>query len=167
MGDGPLLVADTSIIIDLFRADIVEAAFRVPFSLTVPDLLYERELAGYEGTHLVELDLQRHTVDAEGVLLAARCRESARLSLVDAFALALAKRLGAILLTGDRALRALAEREAVECHGLLWLFDMIEEAEALSARSLLAALERVAAHPRCRLPRDEVRNRLARYREAP
>jgi hypothetical protein len=57
-------------------------------------------------------------------------------SLVDAFALALAKHLDAIPLTGDGALRGLAAREAMECLGLLWLFDAMEGQGVLSRRSL-------------------------------
>ena len=103
-------------------------------------------------------------LDGERVGLAERFLQSTRgLSLVDAFALALAKHLDAILLTGDGALRALAAREAADCHGLLWLFDAMEEEGVLSRRSLQTALERVTAHPRCRLPREEVRKRLQRY----
>ena len=161
---GPLLVPDTSIIIDLVRGEVLEAAFRTRFSLVVPDVLYERELAAHEGPALRNLGLQVHALDGEGVGLAERFLQSTRgLSLVDAFALALAKHLDAILLTGDGALRALAAREAVECHGLLWLFDAMEEEGVLSRRSLQTALERVTTHPRCRLPREEVRKRLQRY----
>jgi len=38
----PVLVADTSIIIDLSRGGILDAAFRTRFVVTVPDLLYSR-----------------------------------------------------------------------------------------------------------------------------
>ena len=39
-----VLVLDTSVLIDLDRGSLVEATFRLPFEITVPDLLYEREL---------------------------------------------------------------------------------------------------------------------------
>lgn len=35
-----ILVSDTSVLIDLDRGCLVEAAFRLPFEFTVPDLLY-------------------------------------------------------------------------------------------------------------------------------
>ncbi len=105
-------------------------------------------------------------LDEAGVSKAERFRVAERqLSLVDAFALALAQRLGAVLLTGDAILRRLAAKEDVECHGLLWLFDVFEGEGTLSTASLGTALERVASHPRCRLPKDEVRQRIGRYRQ--
>ena len=39
-----VLVSDTSILIDLERADLLRAAFSVDPEFVVPDLLYEREL---------------------------------------------------------------------------------------------------------------------------
>ena len=48
-----------------------------------------------------------------------------RLALPDTFALTLAKKRGWLLLTGDGPLRALAAAEQVECHGVLWLIDLM------------------------------------------
>jgi len=78
-------------------------------------------------------------------------------------ALALAKATTSILLTGDAALRGLADQEAVECHGLLWLCDVFENETTLEVAALHAALTRIRDHPNCRLPRLEVDKRLARY----
>ena len=39
-----VLVSDTSILIDLKRADLPRAAFSLDAEFVVPDLLYEREL---------------------------------------------------------------------------------------------------------------------------
>jgi hypothetical protein len=50
------------------------------------------------------------------------------LSVPDSFALALAKERAWSLLTGDNQLRDLAAGEDVECHGVLWLLDRMEEA---------------------------------------
>ncbi len=52
-----------------------------------------------------------------------------RLTVPDSFALALAKRSGWTLLTGDGPLRELAKAEGVDCHGVLWLFDEFEPNE--------------------------------------
>jgi hypothetical protein len=100
-----------------------------------------------------------------GVQLASEYRvRQPKISLPDAFALALAKLGGRLLLTGDADLRALASQENVECRGLLWLFDEIEAAGILALADLEAALSAVAAHPRCRLPDGEVLARIDRYR---
>ncbi len=39
-----VLVSDTSILIDLERADLLQASFSLDAEFVVPDLLYEREL---------------------------------------------------------------------------------------------------------------------------
>jgi hypothetical protein len=65
----PFLVSDTSVIIDLDRGGLLQAAFGIGDDLAVPDLLFERELRdlgdrlrGF-GIHVVSLD------GAEGGLL--------------------------------------------------------------------------------------------------
>jgi hypothetical protein len=69
-----------------------------------------------------------------------------------------------LLLTGDGQLRELASGENVECHGLLWLLDLMEAAGTPGIQPLHDGLEVLAAHPRCRLPRREIAVRIERYR---
>ncbi len=158
-----VLVSDTSVLIDLQRGELLETALRLPYDFAVPDLLFERELRTWDG-----LDLRQHLVilslAGEGVAMATAFRRTdARLSLPDALALALAKIGGYTLLAGDAALRAMAEAEKVDCHGVLWILDKLD-AHGLAARDdLHAALTSISQHPRCRLPRSEVRKRLDRW----
>lgn len=85
------------------------------------------------------------------------------LSLPDSFALALAARNNWTLLTGDGALRALAKAEQVDCHGVLWLLDQMFAASIASPAELYDGLKAIGEHPRCRLPKSEIRKRLVRY----
>ena len=159
------LVADTSVLIDLERGALLEAGFLLPFQLVVPDLLYERELKEHGGDDLRRRGLMVEELDASGVLRALGYRrKQPALSLPDSFALALAADRGWTLLTGDRALRELANEENVDCHGVLWLLDRMLEASAASASKLCAGLEAISAHPRCRLPKSETSRRLALFR---
>jgi len=119
----------------------------------------------YWGESLVRLGLRVEEVSKEGVARALRYRQQrASLSVPDCFALALAKERQWLLLTGDGKLRELAGSEGVECHGVLWLLDMMEEAGTPAIQSLHDGLTALAAHPRCRLPRREITIRLERYR---
>lgn len=162
-----LLVSDTSVLIDLQRGGMLEVVFRLPFELGVPDVLYERELRGWDGPALEPLGLRVLVLDGDGVTLAQSYRQrEPRLSLPDAFALALAKVGDHILLAGDASLRGQAEIEDVECHGVLWILDALEEHGIMSAPDLLRALSAIALHPRCRLPKAEIQRRLERYRRA-
>ncbi len=156
-----VLVSDTSVLIDLERGHLVEATFRLPFEFTVPDLLYENELKEHGGPDLVRLGLRVEELDGEGVSLALGYRRNrGALSLADSFALALAKTNAWSLLSGDRVLRELAEQEKVPCHGALWVLDRLFEHRVIERHALYAGLDKIDAHPRCRLPKPEIRKRL-------
>ena len=161
-----VLVSDTSILVDLERADLLRAAFSLDAVFVVPDLLYERELHESGGGELLALGLRVESLD-EGEVECAQAYRSGnpRLALPDTFALTLAKSRRWILLTGDGPLRALAVSEQVECHGVLWLIDLLHTEHVVEAAILRAGLDQLARHPRCRLPRVEIDIRLARLGE--
>ena len=159
-----ILISDTSALVDLERASLLDLAFRMPFEFVVPDLLYVRELKGHGGDRLIELGMRIVELDGDGVTQAlSYWRRRPALSLPDCFALTLAVRGRWTLLTGDAELRRLANAEHVECHGVLWLMDEMLQAAVASARALYDGLEAISTHPRCRLPKAEVRTRLAHY----
>ncbi len=162
-----VLVSDTSVLVDLERGSLLEASFRLPFQLAVPDLLYERELKGYGGDELIRLGLIIEELDGDGITGAlAYRRQVPALSVPDSFALALAQTREWVLLTGDGALRQLATDEGVECHGVLWVLDQIHRAAVATAQELHNGLTAISGHSRCRLPRPEIRRRLTLYAEA-
>lgn len=160
-----VLVSDTSVLIDLERGGLLEAVFSLPYNLAVPDVLYHDEMAGEWGDRLVSLGLRVEELSAAGVSRALGFR-SARpvLSVPDSFALALAQEKEWTLLTGDGQLREIAAAEQVECHGVLWLLDRMEEADTPGIHALHDGLSAIASHPRCRLPKREISMRLERYR---
>ena len=161
-----VLVSDTSVVIDLERAELIERIFALPCRFVVPDALYENEIKDYGGARLVELGLEVRSLTGEQITEAQRFRSlERRISIHDSYALSLAKAEAAILLAGDAAMRRLAETEEVRCHGVLWVFDRLEEHQVVGAAALHAGLSRVVAHPRCWLPRNMVDQRLRRYAE--
>lgn len=161
-----VLVSDTSILIDLERGSLLATCFRLPFRFAVPDLLYQRELKNHGGNNLLRLGLRIEELDSTGVACALRYRSKQPLiSLPDSFALALAARNTWTLLTGDGALRRLANEEQVDCHGVLWLLDRMFEVSATSTNELYSGLEAISTHPRCRLPKAEIRKRLGHWRQ--
>jgi len=163
----PLLVSDTSVLIDLKRGSLLDVSFRLAFRFVVPDLLFERELKNWDGEDLIRLGLVIEQLDGDGVSLALAYRTRApALSLPDCFALALARIHYWILLSGDSALSQLAIAERVECHGVLWLLDKLHDAGVVGIRDLHDGLLVLSQHPRCRLPKAEVRRRLDRFSSA-
>lgn len=159
-----ILVSDTSVLIDLKRGSLLGASFRLAFRFVVPDLLYERELKDWGGEDLTRLGLVIEQLDGAGVSLALAYRKRMpALSLPDCFALALAQIHSWILLSGDSALSRLATDEDVECHGVLWFLDKMHDANVVSIRKLHNGLTAISQHPRCRLPKYEIRRRLNSY----
>lgn len=159
-----VLVSDTSVLIDLERGQLLEEMFRLPFEFAVPDLLYARELAGPLGEQLMALGLRVEVLTpAELSRATIARRQNARLSTPDTFALAIAQSRQWTLLTGDGALRELAHAERIDMRGVLWLFDQLADGNHVALDRLHQGLNTIFAHPRCRLPANEVRRRLARF----
>ena len=164
-----VMVADTSVLIDLERGQFLERTFALPFRFRVPDLLYRNELANRRdnpgfGEHLIRLGLEVVELEGdevEGAVLIGRNNRS--LSLPDSFALALAASRKWTLLTGDGVLRSLAQCLKVICHGVLWVIDQIHREGTTSSAELVPGLVAIRDHPRCRLPMDEIDRRLRGY----
>ncbi|MCX2564743.1 PIN domain-containing protein [Acetobacter thailandicus] len=160
----PILVSDTSVLIDLERAGLLQELFLLPFEFAVPDLLYARELAGELGDRLMQLGLRiEELTPVELQRATAVNRQHSRLSVPDTFAFALAESRRWGLLTGDGTLRELAVAEQIDMHGVLWLFDQLAEGNHVGFARLHGGLASLFAHPRCRLPANEVRRRLSRF----
>ena len=162
-----VVVSDSSVLIDLERGALFDAAFGLRIQFCVPDLLFRRELEPYDGDRLLAKGLQVLELDGEGVINAARYHQSVRaLSQSDAFALALARQIRCTLLTGDARLRRLAIAEKVACHGLLWLIDEMFQNQSATPKQLHEGLLKIRDHPRSRLPRAEVNKRLQDFERA-
>lgn len=114
-----VLVSDTSVLVDLHRGSVLDIALELPYDFAVPDLLFDRELRTWDGPALAGR-LNVLVLDAAGVELATGYRRTdPRLSLPDAFALALAKMGGHTLLTMPAYAQWLTPKEwtATECCG--------------------------------------------------
>jgi hypothetical protein len=159
-----IVVSDTSVLIDLERGGFLDSCFSLHFEFAVPDLLYARELETCGGPALVARGLRVEGLTGDEVVLAQQVRSAhPKLSLPDAFAYSLASARGWTLLTGDGELRVLAQAQQVPFFGMLWLLDQLFEGQVIEAARIIAGLEAIAAHPRCRLPRAEIQARLERY----
>ena len=73
-----VLVSDTSILIDLERGGLLEAAFSCGLTMVVPDLLYERELESENGPFLRKLGLGVAALTPDEVAIAQRVKAERR-----------------------------------------------------------------------------------------
>ena len=159
-----LLVSDTSILIDLERGGVLEAAFSIGLTLIVPDLLYERELKNENGPYLLSLGLGVVGLTSSEVTFAQNVMaELPGLSLPDCFALSCATRPNHVLVTGDGLLRNEAQKRLGSVYGLFWILDQMHKNGVCTPQTLCDALARIANHPRARLPHHEVQKRLREW----
>ena len=160
-----VFVIDTSVLMDLDRGLLITEIFLLPFIFVVPDLLYHKELTPKFGNRLLELGLEVRSLSGKTLLATHQYHTTHRrtISFVDCAALALASSEELVLLTGDKKLRNLAEQENVTCHGVLWVFDQFYDRKIINGDELTKRLQQVASHPRARLPKQDVQERLCRY----
>lgn len=164
-----IIVSDSSCLIDLRKASLLEAFLRLPYEFLIPNTLFEEELLKFtvaQKKALVRGGLQVVDLPGERVLRAQEVvRQIPTLSVHDGFAFALAEsHSGCILLTGDGGLRALAVKHAIETHGVLWVIDEMHRKKIVAAETLAGALQLFLDDATVRLPRRELSAYLKRYR---
>ena len=151
--------------IHLEKATLLNAVLALPYTFVMPDALFEDEwlgLAESDKKMLCDNGLEVRKLPGAAVTrAAAHFNRHKRLTLNDCFALALAQDIDdSVLLTGDSALRTVAERNGIEVHGVLWITDELESHSIVSPRKLYDALRLLHDDPLVFLPDDEVQRRI-------
>jgi predicted nucleic acid-binding protein len=162
-----IIVSDTSCMIDLRKADLLEALLKLPYTFVMPNTLFEDEwlcLTDGQRKMLRSGGLEVRELPGPSVTRAAGYfNKNRRLKLNDCFALALVEDIGSsILLTGDGLLRRVAEDKGIEVRGVLWVIDEFEAHGVLSHRRLYDALKLFQEDVLVFLPADELLHRIRR-----
>jgi len=165
-----IIVNDTSCLIDLRKAGLLQATLLLPFQLQVALPLIHSELKDFSRVEFEDLQARGLTVvdlPPERVQRALSFRASyPGLSFNDCVSMALAEGHGdAILLTGDASLRSKARQIGLEVHGVLWVSDNLQAAGQVTYAALLEGLLRLHADPLVFLPETELRARIRKLRE--
>lgn len=163
-----IVVSDSSCLIDLRKASLLDAFVRLPYELLIPNTLFDGELVKFTAAQkraLVRGGLQVIDLSGESVLRAVDVtRQLPRLSIQDGFAFVLAEQhTGCVLLSGDGALRTYAASCAIEVRGVLWVIDELHRHNLVPVEALLEALALFAADDTVRLPAREVAAAIRRY----
>lgn len=163
-----IVVSDSSCLIDLRKASLLDAFLKLPYELLIPNTLFEDELLKFTAAQkraLVRGGLTVVDLPGESVLRAqAVTRQLPRLSIHDGFAFALAERHeGCILLSGDGTLRTFATTQAIEVRGVLWIIDELHKHRIASVQDLHDTLILFAGDDTVRLPARELAAYIRRY----
>ena len=166
-----LIVSDASCLIDLHKVRLLPVMLRLPHRFIVPPPvrysemldLSDREWRGLEDAGLLASDPPFEQV-AEALALRT---ENPALSPADCACLVEARHHdNAVLLTGDRRLRRVAETAGLCVHGVLWIVDELWRAGACCAARLITALQRWRDDPTVFLPPEAIERLLLRFRQS-
>ncbi len=120
-----LIISDASVLIDIECGELTSAMFHLPFQFAVPDILFVEELA-QKHEHLLQFGLAIKAMNGNLISEAYDLHQQyPKPSVNDMLALTLAKHECCQLLTGDKALREVAEQLGVEVHGSIWLVEQM------------------------------------------
>ena len=165
-----VIVSDSSCLIDLKKGGLLRAIFELPFTIAIPQPLFEEELTSItpeEKQMMIDAGLEIIVLPGEQVVRAGEyMNANRRLHVNDCFALVLAEETEeSILLTGDNPLRAVAQNVDIEVHGVLWAIDRLHEHTNTPAWMLHEALTAFNDDPLVWLPEDELLSRLRKLRK--
>lgn len=161
----PLLISDSSVLIDLIDGELIGQLFQLTDEFATPVALFIEELEdAYPdlpamGLHLVEYEGDDWIEGIQAFKAVYRGPSD-----MDLLALLVARQMQCTLVTGDKKLRAAAEKEKVPVRGTLSLVEAmvverlisIDEAEAAYKRMRLAG---------SRLPWGETKLQIDRLRK--
>jgi predicted nucleic acid-binding protein len=162
-----IVINDTSCLVDLRKGGLIEPMLALPFrfvvtyNVRVSELLEfgEAEWRRLEALGMETIDPPSDQVAAAGAVMA----ENRKLSFEDSlnFVVARANQLS-ILLTGDRALRTVAERSGIDVHGILWIVEQLLEHRLADRSDLVDALQRWRADPTVFVPAQLIEAMIAK-----
>lgn len=157
------IINDTNIWIDLKYADLLDKVFCLPYKIACPDILFYDELAKEEGDILIELGLEVLEMSSDEISeVEIVSNENRNISFNDSTALILAKARNYLLITGDMALRKVADKKKIECKGSLWLIDELVENSVISLEDAISCCEKLKKSGR-RLPKNELDKRIEKW----
>ncbi len=158
------IVIDTNILIDLCIGNLMESFLDLPFTFLIPDVIKE-EFLQPEGCVKEIEKIKVCSLESEDVQKVYGLSVTYKgPSINDYFSLVLAEKEGAVLLTGDKKLREIGEKNGIEVHGILWVMDILFEKECLKGDKLIKALERILEGG-SRLPEEECKKRIRKWKK--
>ncbi|MCP4567777.1 MAG: PIN domain-containing protein [FCB group bacterium] len=157
-----MLVVDVCVLIDLYNGDVLHRFFGMQAEVHISDVQVE-EINDEKGLTKELIERYGAKTESHSSEEVARVYDLAgkhgEKRIADLFAFVLAKRLGAILLTGDRKLRTIALNNGLRCHGTLWVLDEMVDRNLLSNLEANNSLKKISVSNSF-LPSSEVTKRL-------
>lgn len=162
--------SDTNVWLDFVTIDRLDYPFRLPYTYLMNDDAVQDELLSPPGLgeNLKSLGLQETELTEDEFFLAEEYMSRfAKPSMFDCIALAIAKKRGIVLLTGDGPLRKAAQAEGVQVMGTIGVLDQLYEGELIGKQEYAHCLEELLHHNggKVRLPEKELKSRIEKILE--
>lgn len=160
-----IIVNDTNIFIDLHSVGLLEEMCNLPYEIHTVDFVAAEiveETQRVEFEHLIatgRIRVDSFTVDEVMEIVAEHSEVSGNLSIPDCSVCYYARKHQVPMLTGDRRLRKYAEAQAIEVHGILFLFDEMVRSGVVPPNIAAAKLEKLM-QLNIRLPKSEISQRI-------
>ncbi|MCK5323684.1 MAG: hypothetical protein KAJ45_06035 [Desulfobulbaceae bacterium] len=161
------LVNDANILIDLLKIDLLDSFFQLEYDFQVTDMAFA-EIQEANATDL-SFFLDNGLLTRQGFSFEELLRiqflevENPAISIADCSCLYLSRKVSATLLTGDAALRRVAEQNDIPVHGILWVFDEMVDGGIISKQEARDKLfELMELNPR--LPAKECQKRIKAWK---
>jgi predicted nucleic acid-binding protein len=139
-----IAVTDACIFIDLFDIELINPFFQLSLDIhTTIDVFNELNAIQQQVlmAYISVGKLTLHSMQEQDRKWIQSMQVPKALSSADKTVLYLARKLDAMLLSSDRAVRNMAELQSVECHGMLWLFDQWVDYKILTKQSAVQKLQ--------------------------
>ena len=165
-----IIIHDANVLIDLVTSDLLETWCKLNFRMMTTSLVWREVNRKGQKPRLRRVvergDFSVEPVGAESLaeVVTLQMDLPAGLSLEDASVLFLASREGAMLLTGDGALRRCASERGIVVHGMLWVFDQVVARKVMAASVVADRLEQLQTKGLSRLPEEECKQRIRKWR---
>lgn len=158
------LVTDSNIWIDLLNGGLIDLFFKLPFSFFAPDFLKSYESIGVSWIALENKGLQFIGLDENEMSKLFELRQLLHQpSLADLASFMIAKKVGGILLTGDKNLSNFAVK-SIEVHGFLWVMDRLVGYSIITNQEAYECLSLLLQDQKTRLPKNECEKRLKKWK---
>jgi rRNA-processing protein FCF1 len=160
-----IIVNDANIIFDIIEIDLTGFFFQLKYKFLITDFVYN-EIEKFEQKKLIEEYIQKDSLviyeidDIEKIY--EKNQKNPNISAEDCSVLIAAVEKKAMILTGDKSLRQIAEKEGTEVHGILWVFDTLIDNEIISDKLAIDKLTKLMKL-NIRLPFNECQERLKKW----
>ncbi|QGW28307.1 hypothetical protein [Phnomibacter ginsenosidimutans] len=162
-----IALTDACIFIDLHDLSLTHQLFQLPIDIHTSDAVFAELYAEQQEILRTFVSSQRlfiHALTVEDMSSIQALPLPDGLTFNDKTVLYLASKTGGMVLTSDAKVRYHAGRQAIEYHGMLWLFDQMLLHQLITKKAAIAALQRLCCinntfqnNPRLK---EEIENRL-------